>query len=95
MVDFADGKLVLTASTLSTMFLFSHPFCRFSSDFIFPQELAIKQLFSCLSKLSIFGDFYDSNKYRLIRQNTAICRFRRLDLGLAGAREKLSDEKFF
>ena len=41
------------------MFLFSHFFCRLGSDFRFPQELPIKQLFSCLIKLSIFGDFYD------------------------------------
>ncbi|AOC50856.1 hypothetical protein amyaer_0103 [Microcystis aeruginosa NIES-2481] len=41
------------------MFLLSHPFCWLSSDFRFPQELPIKQLFSCLNKLSIFGDFYD------------------------------------
>ncbi|GBE99759.1 hypothetical protein NIES298_40070 [Microcystis aeruginosa NIES-298] len=41
------------------MFLFSHFFCQLGSDFRFPQELPIKQLFSCLIKLSIFCDFYD------------------------------------
>gem|GEM_PF-3811453 len=41
------------------MFLFSHSFYQLGSDFRFPQELPIKQLFSCLIKLSIFGDFYD------------------------------------